>query len=131
MKLFSYALAALFIGMFGVVGGAAAQTTAAITISLTDFAFAPSTLNLLAGATYRIHLKNNASKGHSFHAPEFFAASQIAPADQAKVEDGEVDLDPGQAADVTVTPGQPGTYSLDCSHFMHAIFGMHGKIVVQ
>ena len=113
------------------LAGEAAAQTGAISISLTSFAFTPSTIILVAGTTYRLHLANDASGAHSFNAPEFFANSQIAPADQGKVEDGIVELDGGQALDITVTPSRAGTYSLDCSHFMHSLLGMHGKIVVQ
>lgn len=130
------AACALIILVMGCGGGAAAQPAApqpaaAINISLTSYAFTPSTINLVAGTTYRLHLSNDGSRAHSFNAPEFFAASQIAPAGQSKVEDGKVELDGGEALDLTVTPSRAGTYPLDCSHFMHSVLGMHGKIVVQ
>ena len=130
MRLASCALIILAMSVMGFAGGAAAQT-AAINISLTSYAFTPGTITLVAATTYRLHLSNDASRAHSFSAPEFFAASQIAPADQGKVEDGKVELDGGEAIDLTVTPTRAGTYSLDCSHFMHSLLGMHGKIVVQ
>lgn len=125
------ALIFLLLALFAAAGGAAAQTAAPITISLTNYAFTPNALNLSAGVTYRLHLTNDASKAHSFRAPEFFAASQISPADQSKVEDGEVELEGGQAADITVTPSRAGAYGFDCSHFMHHILGMHGEITVR
>lgn len=130
MKLASCALIILVMGGIGAIGGAAAQIPA-INISLTSYAFTPGTISLVAGTTYRVHLSNDSSKAHSFNAPEFFAASQVSPADQGKIEDGKVELEAGEAADLTVTPGRAGIYSLDCSHFMHDILGMHGKIVVQ
>jgi plastocyanin len=132
MKLLSCSL--LVSGLFGagLVGGATAQTATTINVSLTSYAFTPSTLSLNAGTPYHFHLTNDGSKGHSFHAPEFFAASAIAPADQSKIEkEGEVEVEGGQAVDFTLTPSRPGTYALDCSHFMHHLLGMHGKIVVQ
>lgn len=122
----------LVLGLFGAADAAAAQTAATINIALTSYAFTPDTISLNAGTPYHFHLTNEGSRGHSFHAPEFFAASQIAPADQSKIEkEGEVEVEGGQAVDFTVTPGRPGTYPLDCSHFMHHMLGMHGKIVVQ
>ena len=130
MRLASCALIILVMNVLGFAGGAAAQT-AAINISLTSYAFTPGTISMVAGTTYRLHLSNDASGAHSFSAPEFFAASQIAPADQGKVKDGNVELDGGAALDLTVTPSRAGTYSLDCSHFLHSMLGMHGKIVVQ
>jgi plastocyanin len=111
--------------------GALAQTAAPIAITLTDYAFSPATLDLKAGTAYQLHFVNNGSKGHNFSAPDFFAASQIAPEDIAKVKNGTIELAKGQAADITVTPGRIGTYELVCTHFMHKMMGMHGEITVQ
>lgn len=113
------------------VDGAVAQIETPISITLTNYAFTPSALNLKVGTPYHMHFTNNGSKDHNFSAPEFFAASQIAPEDQAKVEKGRVALDAGQSADITVTPDHPGTFAVECTHFMHRMMGMHGSIVVQ
>jgi uncharacterized cupredoxin-like copper-binding protein len=111
---------------------AAAQTAEPITVSLSNYAFRPSAISLKAGQTYRIHFVNEAGKGHDFSAPEFFAASTIAPEDRAKLEDGkEVEIEGGQAVDVTLTPNRAGTFPVTCTHFLHATFGMKGQIVVQ
>jgi plastocyanin len=111
--------------------GAALAQTAPISITLTDYAFTPGTLDLKAGVTYRLHFINSGSKDHNFDAPEFFAASKIAPEDEAKVKKGLVALEDGQAVDVTVTPDKPGTFPVECTHFMHKMMGMHGNIIVQ
>jgi plastocyanin len=111
--------------------GALAQTAAPISITLTDYAFTPGTLDLKAGVTYQLHFINSGSKDHNFDAPEFFAASKIAPEDEAKVKKGLVALDGGQSVDVTVTPDKPGTFPVECTHFMHKMMGMHGNIIVQ
>ena len=124
-------LAAAAVLLFAVNGGAMAQTATSINISLTNYAFTPSAINLKAGTTYRVHFTNDGSKGHNFNAPEFFAASQIAQADQSKIDEGSVELDPGQAVDITVTPNRAGSYSLNCTHFLHTMLGMRGKITVQ
>jgi uncharacterized cupredoxin-like copper-binding protein len=113
------------------VDEAMAQTVTPISITLTNYAFTPSALNLNAGMTYHLHFINSGSKDHNFSAPEFFAAAQIASEDQAKVEKGRVALEGGQSVDITVTPGQPGTFAVECTHFMHKMMGMHGSIVVQ
>jgi plastocyanin len=113
------------------MGGAAAQTATPVSITLSDYAFTPSALNLKAGTTYQLHFVNGGSKGHDFSAPEFFAASQLTPEDQTKVNKGQIALERGQSADITVTPGQAGTYPIECTHFMHKMMGMHGNIIVQ
>jgi plastocyanin len=113
------------------IGGALAQTATPIAVALTDYAFTPSALNLQGGMAYQIHFINNGSKDHNFSAPEFFAASQVAPEDMAKMKNGNVELGAGQSADVTVTPGRAGIYAVSCTHFMHKMMGMRGEITVQ
>ena len=115
------------------LSAAVAQNATPISVSLTNFKFTPSTITLKSGTTYTLHLVNNGGSGHDFAAPEFFKASTIAPADKSKIDsdDGDVDLDSGQAVDITVTPNTPGTYKLVCTHFMHQTFGMTGQIIVQ
>ncbi len=110
---------------------ALAQTDNLINISLTDYAFTPATIALKAGTAYHLHFINSGSKGHNFSAPEFFAASQVAPEDQTKVVKGLVALESGQSVDVAVTPGAAGTFAVECTHFMHKMMGMHGSITVQ
>jgi plastocyanin len=126
---FAAALAVIAIALSA--GEAPAQTDTTISITLTNYAFAPSTLNLKAGVPYHLHFVNSGSKDHNFSAPEFFAASQIAPEDQTKVEKGLVALESGQSVDVTLTPGRPGSFAVECTHFMHKMMGMHGAIIVQ
>jgi len=113
------------------MGSAQAQTATPISITLTNYAFTPDALNLKAGTTYHMHFINSGSKDHNFSAPQFFAASQVAPEDQAKVGKGLVALDAGQSVDITVTPGHTGTFPVECTHFMHKMMGMHGNITVQ
>jgi plastocyanin len=78
-----------------------------------------------------MHFINSGSKDHNFSAPEFFAASQVTAEDQAKIEKGLVALGSGQSVDITLTPTRPGTFAVECTHFMHKMMGMHGSILVQ
>ena len=123
------ALAAIVFGFATVAGAQPAPER--VTVALSSYAFAPATLALKAGVPVTLHLVNNAGKSHDFSAPDFFASSSVAAADQSKIEDGAIDLDEGQSADVMLTPQKPGTYRLTCTHFLHAMFGMTGTIVVQ
>jgi len=113
------------------VNQAAAQTATPISITLSTYAFTPSTLTLKAGTTYHMLFVNSGSKDHNFSAPAFFAAVAVAPEDRAKVEKGQVALEGGQSLDITITPDHPGTFPVECTHFMHKMMGMHGSIVVQ
>lgn len=102
-----------------------------VTVELSSFAFSPSSLTFQHGRVYRLHLVNASGGGHDFTAPEFFAASEIAPADRAKVAGGKIRLAGKESVDVTLTPEKAGTYELRCSHFLHASMGMKGQITVQ
>jgi plastocyanin len=124
-------LAGLLASTDAATEAALAQTDNLINISLTNYAFTPSTLTLKAGTVYHLHFINSGSKDHNFSAPEFFAAAAIAPEDQAKVVKGLVGLESGQSIDVTVTPSRAGTYAVECTHFMHEMMGMHGHITVE
>ena len=110
---------------------ALAQDAQTLTISMSNYAFTPSTLNLRAGQPYALVFTNTVTKDHDFVAPELFASGTIAPADQAKVVKGAVEVDDGGSVTVHFTPGKPGTYAFTCDHFMHAMLGMKGTAIVQ
>ena len=133
MAILRHMLAALILPTLAIAAvplTAAAQTGESVTISLTDYAFTPSSLDLKAGTVYRLHFTNAGSKDHDFTAPEFFVAAQIATDDQGKVNRGTIAVDKGQEVEVTLTP-VAGHYAFTCTHFMHKMMGMHGTIAVQ
>lgn len=101
-----------------------------VEVKLSNFDFSPSTVRLDAGRAYALHIVNTASGGHDFTAPEFFAASKVAPEDVASVRDGQVELAGGQSATIHLVPSR-GTYGLVCTHTGHALLGMKGTIVVS
>jgi plastocyanin len=102
-----------------------------VTVELSSFAFSPGTLTFQHGRSYRLHLVNTSGGGHDFTAPEFFAASEVVPADRAKVTAGKIRLTGKESVDVTLTPLKAGAYALRCSHFLHAGMGMKGQITVE
>ena len=126
--------ASLCMAISGVISGSASAQDAIApakqTITLTNYAYTPSVITLKANVPVTLHLVNNATKSHDFSAPEFFAGAAMTPAEKSKVVDGAIDLDDGQTVDVTLTP-HAGTYALTCTHFMHSMLGMTGKIIVQ
>lgn len=102
-----------------------------VSVELSNFEYTPSDLVFQHGRTYRLRLVNTSSGDHDFSARDFFAASKVAVEDQAKVDDGEVDVLEGETVEIILTPVERGTYDLHCSHFMHGIFGMRGSITVK
>lgn len=103
----------------------------AVTVSLANFSFTPSTIRLTHGRPYALELVNAASGGHNFAAPQFFAAAQIAPPDRARVAKGTVELAGGERVVIHLVAPPAGQYSVHCSHLMHSAFGMKGTIVVS
>jgi uncharacterized cupredoxin-like copper-binding protein len=105
------------------------QSVEAITIRLTNFAFTPEQLHLRVGVPVRLHLVNDSSGGHSFSAPAFFGAGAYPSG--APPRDGTVEIAAGASVDITVVPHSAGTYKVECTHFLHSLFGMTGTIMVD
>ena len=97
-----------------------------ITVHLSNFAFDPAYLRLKAGVPVRLHLANESNGGHDFSAPAFFAASSF-PAGTAAPPHGEVAVGSHKTVDITVVPVLPGTYRLECTHFLTAYSGCTGR----
>lgn len=108
---------------------AAATPEQRIDVALSNFKFTPSTIELLHGQSYVLHLTS--SGGHSFAAKEFFSAAAMPAADRKILKDGKVELDGGEVVDLHFTAPRPGSYPIKCTHFLHASFGMTGKFVVR
>ena len=102
-----------------------------IAIQMSNFAYAPSSIEMLSGSDYLLHFTNTGSTGHDFASPELFAALTVAPEDRAKVSDGSVEVEGGATVDVRVTAMKPGTYKFRCTHFLHTSFGMTGTAVIH
>jgi plastocyanin len=123
-----FALASL--AMIPAAAPAQAPQPTAVTVTLSNFKLDPNQIQLRAGAPAILHLVNTAGGGHSFSAPQFFAASRVASASQPLVKDGTVQVPKHSAVDIALTPAA-GQYPLKCTHTLHAAFGMKGTIVVR
>jgi len=115
--------------------GTAQQTTAptrdivTIAVRLSSFAFDPDHLRLKASVPIRLRLVNESSGGHDFSAPAFFAASTLLPGSSAP-SNGEMAVGSHQSVEIALVPRTPGTYRVECTHFLHSFFGMHGTVEV-
>jgi uncharacterized cupredoxin-like copper-binding protein len=107
-----------------------------VTVELSEFAFAPQDLALVAGQPYRLRLVNVGGSAHTFTAPAFFAAVAV---DRLETPDGtltaplleSVALGAGEAKDLLLVPVKAGDYPLDCEKPLHASFGMIGSITIS
>lgn len=101
-----------------------------VAVTLTNFSFTPAAVQLHAGQPVTLRLTNDASGGHDFDAPAFFAAATVNPADAGHIEKGKVEVAAHQSVDIALVPAA-GDYTLKCDHPFHATFGMKGTIAVH
>ncbi len=109
--------------------GQAQDGAQTVTIRLSNFAFQPEHLRLREGVPIHLRLVNASGGGHDFSAPALFAASTYFAGSGAPPE-GRIDV-PGKAtAEISFVPRRPGTYHVECTHFLHSLFGMTATIDV-
>lgn len=124
-----FLLAALLL----VAAPAAAQPQTApqvVEVELSNFAFAPSSLRLRAGAPVLLRLVNGANGGHNFSTPDFFAAATLVPGQNAAIARGTIEVPAHGTVEIALTPAR-GRYALRCTHTLHTAFGMRGEILVE
>ena len=112
-------------------GPVVAQQPTILNVQLSNFKFTPEDLVLVHGQPYVLRLANVADGGHDFTARDFFAAAAVAPGDRRYISEGEVEVPPGQVREIHLTAPTAGNYSLKCTHSLHKLMGMTGKIVVR
>src|SRR5579859_623788 len=99
-----------------------------ITVQMSNFEFNPDVIPLKVGLPVRLRLANVSDGGHNFSAPSFFAASRLTLT--SSPPNGTVEVSAHQTVEIALVPQVPGTYSLECTHFLHRTFGMQGKVEV-
>jgi uncharacterized cupredoxin-like copper-binding protein len=117
------------LAMLGFALGAAAPPAEILNVVMIDYKFMPDHLTFRHDVHYRLHLENHGKETHEFTAPTFFATAKIDNPDVLNREHTEIVMQPGDAKDLFLTPGKPGTYDLRCSD--HDWNGMVGGITVQ
>ena len=108
-----------------------------ISISLTEYAFSPSTLVLQEGIPYKLEIMNKGTKKHYFVSEGFFKA--IATRKLQSNTDGEIkapyfsaiEVFPGRSLDLYFIPVQKGNYDSQCTIVGHAEKGMVGQIRIE
>ena len=94
-----------------------AQVAQQITVTGTEFAFTPSTINVKMGQPVTITFKNAGKFSHNLTIAGLNVATKTIPA--------------GQSDSVTFTPAKAGSFSFVCTVDSHADKGMKGTIVVK
>ena len=112
-------------------GQAIAQQPTVLNVQLSNFKFTPGTIVMDHGQSYVLRLTNAADGGHDFTAQEFFAAASVAAEDRHYLTDGEIEVPPGQVREIHLKAPAAGKYGLKCTHSLHKLMGMSGKIIVR
>lgn len=89
---------------------------ASITVSMTEFAFAPNPIEVAAGDV-RITIVNDGQASHDFVLPE--------------LGKGTADQRPGTKATLDLSGLRPGTYLVVCDLTGHRAAGMETKLIVR
>jgi uncharacterized cupredoxin-like copper-binding protein len=105
------------------------RDAAVFAVSMSDFEFNPAHPVFHAGQPVRLLLANIGSGEHDFSAPAFFAAATYRSGTTLPVE-GKIALGEGEKTEIDLVPGAAGDYPLECTVFLHAMFGMTGQITV-
>lgn len=119
--------------------GGAATAQKDITLELTDFTFAPSSVTILADQPVTITLENKGLVEHDFvieKAPASMESMQENGSDMHHMQGDAVDyavhaaVQAGGTASLELTVEEPGTYQFFCSVPGHKEAGMTGELIV-
>ncbi len=127
------AVGAAFALILTACGGSSSGPSTSINVTMTDFAYAPSTFTVPAGKQISFSATNNGAVAHSFIIMQLGHEVQthFTDADKANVFWQEPEVQPGSSAQATFTaPTQPGTYQIICGNAGHFEAGMVAKLIV-
>jgi nitrite reductase (NO-forming) len=101
----------------GILSPTATTTAKTVTVTGTEYAFAPATITAKVGQPVTVMFKNNGTYPHNFTIAELGVHSET--------------IQPGQQTTVTFTPTKVGSYTYECTVPGHADRGMKGTVTVQ
>jgi uncharacterized cupredoxin-like copper-binding protein len=105
-----------------------------VTLSLSEFAFSPTSVTLRAGQPVRLRLVNAGNIAHNFTSPDLFRSVALRPEDgtgaRVLASGGSVEVPAGQTRELLLVPLSPGRHAFECTHPLHATLGMRGEVVV-
>jgi uncharacterized cupredoxin-like copper-binding protein len=129
-KLVTTGIMATSILVLGACGG---STKNAISVTTTDFKFAPTTWTVAAGQPVALTLKNSGALEHEWVLLKkgMDVTMPFDDDDEAKVF-WEIEAKPGETKTETFTaPGEAGTYKVVCGTPAHLEQGMAATLVVK
>ena len=77
----------------------------------------------------RLRLGKAGGGDHDFSAPAFLRPASIQPGSLTPSKSG-IEVGSHQTVEIALVPQTPGTYRLECTHFLHDLLSMNGTIEV-
>ena len=107
-----------------------------VTVTLSEYRFAPARLSFQSGVPYRLRLRNAGTRDHTFTSPGFFqaiAAEKLVSAhgEIARPYLQSIAVPPGAEKELFFVPVKTAVYGVTCTFILHESFGMKGKIAVR
>lgn len=107
-----------------------------VAVTLSEFQFAPSAPVFRQGVPYKLLLRNSGARGHTFVSPGFFkaiAAETLVSTEGTVTKPylASIAVPPGAEKELDFVPVRKGTYALECTVFLHRVFGMEGSITIR
>ena len=117
----------------------ASQPETELTVEMTDFAYAPSSITVPAGQPVTLTLNNTGNVEHDFLVETIDVKTEVIQDNGSNAHhahgteqnyDLHVSARPGETSIVQVTVATPGTYKIICSVEGHKEAGMIGELIV-
>ena len=110
--------------------------TEKVMLELLEFRFEPAALVFRAGVPTRVTLENLGDRTHTFRSVGFFkaiATQKLVSADGeiATPYPETIEVPAGETKQLYFVPVTKGSYPLECSIPLHAVFGMEGQITIE
>ena len=105
-----------------------------VNVTVTDFAYDPSTITVTAGDTINLHVTNNGVVEHEFVIMEsgYQVQAPWGDKDESHIYWELDEIQPGATKSDTFTaPSEPGEYEITCGLAGHIENGMIGKLIVK
>jgi uncharacterized cupredoxin-like copper-binding protein len=110
--------------------------TEKVMLELSEFRFEPAALVFREGVPTALTLRNLGDRTHTFRSVGFFkaiAAQKLVSAD-GEIADPypeTIEVPAGETKQLHFVPVTKGSYPLECSIPLHAVFGMEGQITIE
>jgi len=110
-------------------GGSSSASANTLDVTMSEYAFSPAALNVTAGSTVTVNLKNTGAVQHNFVVMSTPVTGTYTDAAKANILFDSGPIDAGSSKTVTFTAPAAGTYQVICTQAGHLEQGMVGSLV--